>query len=100
MQNLKIITKITLLFCGIVLMLTILDFAALTDIWKDYVSPQIIDRYSLANFVTLPDWTSTTGEWSLVKISFYSRLLFFIFLIIAQIYIFRKITSTNKVSEK
>lgn len=84
---------ITLLLSVFVFVLTVLDFAALHDIHKDYVSSEILDYLKIDSFQKLPDWTATKGEWQLVSFSFYSRFLFFILNIIVLIYLYRKIVS-------
>ena len=91
MKNLKTITLITLIFCVIVFILTILDFAALHDIKQDYVSKNILDYLNITLLKDLPDWTSTTGEWQIVTISFYLRLFFFILNIFVLVYYIRKV---------
>ena len=93
MKNIKAITIITLLFCILVFMFTILDFAALHDINKDYVSQYILDYLKIDTSQKLPDWTATKGEWQVVSFSLYSRFLFFILNIAVLIYLYRKIVS-------
>jgi hypothetical protein len=78
MINFKTITVITLVFCVGVFMLTIFDFTALHDIKQDYVSQHILESLNIKLSAELPYWTSTTGEWQLVTLSFYLRFIFFI----------------------
>lgn len=92
-KNLKTVTAITLLFCILVFIFTILDFAALHDIHHDYVSSYILDYLKIDISKDLPDWTATVGEWQVVSFSLYSRFLFFILNIIVLIYFYRKIAS-------
>ena len=90
MKNIKTVTAITLLFCILVFMFTILDFAALHDIKQDYVSQYILDYLKINTSKDLPDWTGTEGEWQVVSFSLYSRYLFFILNIAVLIYLYRK----------
>jgi len=59
----------------LVLALTFGDFLALHDIKNDYVSSNVLDEFDI-NMTSLPQWTTTEGEWDLVTISFVARLLF------------------------
>ena len=67
------------------------DFLALHDIRQDYVSKGIIDYLGLTISGEIPDWTETTGEWQLVGISFVSRFLFFIFMIVLLLSYMKKL---------
>ncbi len=49
MKNVKTVTLLMILFCCLVLLLTVLDFAALHDIRQDYVSKYI--RESCQNYL-------------------------------------------------
>ena len=93
-KNLKTIIIITLILCIFVFMLTLLDFAALHDINKDYISQSIIDYLKIDIANDLPAWTATQGEWQAVSFSLYSRFLFFIMNITVLIYFYRKVAST------
>jgi hypothetical protein len=91
MKNLKTITLITLIFCVVVLFLTILDFAALHDIKQDYVSKYILKYLNIVLSKELPDWTSTTGEWQIVTISLFLRFFYFILNILVLLSLIRKV---------
>lgn len=77
----KLLTA-SLIFCIIVLLMTLIDMAAYHDIAKDYVSTSVLDSLDTTLSGDLPDWTATKGEWDLVNISWLSRILFFILNII------------------
>jgi hypothetical protein len=96
MKNLKTITLITLLFCVIVFILTILDFAVLHDIRQDYISHYILNYLKITISKDLPDWTSTEGEWQLVSLSLYLRFLFFFLNISVLVYFYRKVISKSR----
>ena len=95
MKNIKPITVITLLFCVVVSILTILDFAALHDIKQDYVSKNILIYLNIRLSEELPQWTSTTGEWQIVTISIYLRFLFFILNLAVLAHYIRKVPSNK-----
>ena len=78
MTSQRLVTKIALLLCVVVLLFTLLDFAALHDIKQDYVSKGILDYLNMTLLSDLPGWTATTGEWQVVTASFWLRLLFLI----------------------
>ena len=75
-----------LVFC-----LTVLDFAALHDIKKDYVSEYVLNYLKISLSEDLPHWTSTEGEWNIVSLSLYLRLVFFILNIGLLVYFYRKV---------
>jgi hypothetical protein len=79
----------------LVLILTILDFAALHDIKQDYVSEYILNYLDVSLSEELPEWTSTKGEWHLVTLSLYLRFLFFILNFGLLVYYYRKIISNK-----
>ena len=72
-------------------MLTLLDFAALHDIKKNYVSKSILDYLKIDTSQKLPEWTDTKGEWQVVSFSLFSRVSFYILNIIFLIYLYRKV---------
>jgi hypothetical protein len=96
----KPFTIVTFLFCLLVFILTILDFAALHDIKKDYVSKHILDYLEISPSKDLPDWTATKGEWSIVSVSLYLRFLFFILNIALLVCFYRKIISNKDINSE
>lgn len=91
MNKLKTIIVITILLCGFVLVLTILDIAALHDINKDYLRSYILEYLKLNTSNDLPDWTATKGEWQLVTFSLFSRFIYLTLNYILLNYLYRKI---------
>lgn len=90
-KNIKTITIVTLLFSVIIFLLSILDFAALHDIGNDYVSQEILTYLNITTSSNLPDWTKTEGEWLIVSISLFLRILFLILNILVITYYYRKV---------
>ncbi len=64
--------------CVFGFILTIFDFLALHDIQNEYVSTGILKRLNITLSGELPEWTSTKGEWDIVRISYLFRFVFFI----------------------
>ena len=72
--NAAILTKILLVLTILLFICLYFDFLALHDINRDYVSKLVIAGSSPGISGTLPDWTNTAGEWSIVKISYIIKL--------------------------
>lgn len=75
MKTTSALTKILLGLIMVLLMCLFLDFLALHDIRNDYVSAPVINRFMPATTSVLPEWTKTSGEWSLIRFSFVIKLL-------------------------
>ncbi len=82
MRQKRLLIAIALAASAFVFLLTIADFLALHDISKDYVSFEILEHLDITLSQDLPDWTATKGEWEIVRVSYVSRFLFFIFVIV------------------
>ncbi len=76
MKRLPALIKWTLVLGIFVLLLTILEFLALHDIKNEYVSAEILKHLQISLSNELPRWTSTTGEWRIVTISWLLRFIF------------------------
>jgi len=92
-KKLKTFIFTTLILSIFVFILTLLDFAALHDIYKDYVSQSILDYLKIGTTQNLPEWTNTKGEWQVVTFSLIIRFLFLILNTILIIYLYQKIVS-------
>jgi hypothetical protein len=79
----KKIAAILLVLCVIGLLFTIADFLALHDIRNEYVSTHILESLDITLSDDLPEWTSTQGEWKVVRLSYLFRSIFFIFCVYA-----------------
>lgn len=79
MKKKQKIAFITITLCVFGLLLTIADFLALHDIRNEYVSTSVLESLGITLSGDLPEWTSTKGEWGIVRISYFFRLFFFIF---------------------
>ncbi|MCA9735600.1 hypothetical protein KC799_25915 [candidate division KSB1 bacterium] len=85
MKKLNSITLVMLIACIFVLFFTLLDFAALHDIFYDYISQRALDYLHITTSELLPEWTQTIGEWQIVTVGLFLR---FIFLILNSILLF------------
>jgi hypothetical protein len=79
-----------IIFGVLVIVLTILDFAALHDIRRDYVSPHVLEHLEIDIAGKLPHWTATEGEWRAISLSFLLRSIFLVLNIMVLAYIYRK----------
>jgi hypothetical protein len=50
----------------------------LQDISHEYVSTRVLEKLDITLSDDLPDWTSTRGEWGVVRVSYLFRFAFFI----------------------
>ena len=87
---------IVLLFCILMLSLTVLDFLALHDIKQDYLSQKMLDLFEISFSKEIPDWTATVGEWGAVTISLYARFLLVLSSIILMAYYIFNLGSDKK----
>ena len=78
MNRLRLLATVTLITGLLVLVITVLDFLALTDISREYVSQSVLDGLNITLSSKLPEWTDTRGEWQVVAFSLYSRVGFLI----------------------
>lgn len=81
-KNHKKWVYILVFLCVIGFILTLFEFLALHDIHNEYVSSQILEKLQIKLSDILPDWTSTKGEWDIVRISYLFRFVFFVVCII------------------
>lgn len=91
----KIIT-FTIALCVFGFLLTIFEFLVLHDIHNEYVSSLILKRLNITLSGELPEWTSTKGEWGVVRISFLFRFAFFIFCVVLMYKIVSKMRSKHQ----
>ena len=91
---------ITFMLCVLVFLLTVLDFAALHDIRRDYVSRFILDHLDMRLSGELPSWTGTPGEWRIVTASLSVRLIFLIPNMVVLAYVIRKSLKEKNVTRQ
>jgi hypothetical protein len=78
MNRLRLLTTVTLIAGLLVLVITLLDFLAMTDINRDYVSQSVLEDLNITLSRELPAWTGTRSEWKFVTFSIYSKVGFLI----------------------
>ena len=80
------------LFIFIVLglfLLLVLDFAALHDIQKEYISKNILEFLDVQLSKDVPYWTKNEGEWNYLNISALLRLFAYIIISGIVIYLYK-----------
>jgi hypothetical protein len=90
-KNIKILTIITFIFGILIFLFSFLDFAALHDIGSDYISREILTYLDITTSKNLPDWTKTEGEWVVVTVSLFLRIIFLILNTFVLYYYYKKI---------
>lgn len=78
MKKIVFLAAFTLVATVAILVLTLGDFLALTDIHNEYVSAAILERLNVDLSSELPDWTGTAGEWAMVQFSYLARSAFLV----------------------
>jgi len=74
----------------ILFLFLLLDFAALHDINKEYVSKNILESLNVQLSEAIPAWTENEGEWKYLNLSILLRLLFYTVLLVLAIYSYKK----------
>lgn len=69
----------------LLLSLTFVDFLALADIHKDYVSRNVLELLSTDISNELPDWTSAKFEWAWIRISLIVKTVIVIVVLVALV---------------
>lgn len=70
---------LSLLICSLIFV----DFLALSDISKDYVSTKVLESIGVDLSDKLPDWSATELEWGFIKISLILKAVCMIVIVIA-----------------
>ncbi|NLF49598.1 MAG: hypothetical protein GX577_00535 [Leptolinea sp.] len=55
--------------------LIILDYLPLHDIYRDYVSPSLLNSLNIQPLSGLPEWTKTELEWNAVTVNYILKIL-------------------------
>ena len=76
MTRLRLLALCTLVLGVVVLGLTVVDWMALQDVYRDYVSQEVFAALGLPVPQGLPDWTATPAEWTLVRVRWFSTFGF------------------------
>jgi hypothetical protein len=99
MRRLNGLFVATFILCILVILFTLLDFLCLHDIRKDYVSRFVLTYLNVEFQQELPEWTGTKGEWRIVTISYFIRVLFLAMNIIVLTLILKKYRGINQESQ-
>ena len=96
MDKARALIRITLAFCLLALLLSIVDFAAFTDIYHEFVGTRVPEMLD----ITVPDdliaRTSTTLEWRLAQFSWLFRVAFLVFCAAALVNLNKKLASEHR----
>ena len=76
MKKKKAENIISIIMAIITIILLAGSYLALHDIFRDYVSPKVLQEQTHLEFGTLPEWTECRLEWRFVAIGFWIVLLF------------------------
>ena len=74
MKRIDVVMKFVLVIAIVLCLLTILDFLALHDIYKDYVSKTVLSYLNLALPIELPGWTNTELEWNALTLNYILKI--------------------------
>lgn len=75
-MRLDLVLKLTLVLCILIFIISVFEILALHDIHADYVSSRALQYVGATLSKNLPTWTSTTGEWQIVKAGLLARFIF------------------------
>lgn len=67
---------ITLILSIVSVVFMVFNFAASTDIYRDYVGTAIVSGQIIDNVGKLPEWTTCKSEWRLLRIDLIVRFIF------------------------
>jgi len=74
MKRIDVVMKFVLVIAIVLCLLTILDYLALHDIYKDYASKAVLSYLNLALPSELPGWTNTQLEWNAVTLNYILKI--------------------------
>jgi hypothetical protein len=93
MDKTKTLIQITLGFCLLSLLLSVADFGAFTDIYHDFMGTRVPEMLDITVSDDLLARTSTTLEWRMAQLSWFVRVVFFIFCAGVMIRLSRRFSS-------
>ena len=87
----KRIFSILTLLCVVMLSLAVLDFTALHDIRKEYVSQDILKRLDITLSKNAPHWTANKGEWDYLTASILLRIILYFSVFTFCLFFYKKL---------
>lgn len=90
MERQKLLNLITLIMAIVAIFLLIGSYLALHDIFRDYVSPRVLQEQTHLELGMLPEWTECRLEWRFVATGFWLVLLFQIIFLIQFVWYAKK----------
>jgi len=88
----KALNIITIIMAIITIVLLAGSYLALHDIFRDYVSPNVLQEQTRLELGSLPEWTECRLEWRFVVTGFWLVLLFQIIFLIQFVWYAKKNT--------
>lgn len=67
-------SRVAMALCLLMLLMSLVDWGCLQDIFHDYLSPKALDEQTSLAVESVPGWTRTEGEWSWVTTTLYLRM--------------------------
>ena len=92
MKKKKAVNIITIIMAIITIILLVGSYLALHDIFRDYVSPGILQEQTRLELGSLPEWTECRLEWRFVVTGFWFVLLFQIIFLTQFVWYAKKYT--------
>ena len=92
MERQKFLNLITLIMAIITVILLVGSYLALHDIFRDYVSPKVLQEQTWLELGSLPEWTECRHEWRFVATGFWLVLLFQIIFLTQFVWYAKKYT--------
>ena len=92
MERQKFLNLITLIMAIITVILLVGSYLALHDIFRDYVSPGVLQEQTRLELGSLPEWTECRLEWRFVVTGFWFVLLFQIIFLTQFVWYAKKYT--------
>jgi hypothetical protein len=90
MKTKRLITGVIIVIMAGLFVSLLLDYAALHDIHKEYVSTNILETLGVELSRDLPAWTENKGEWDYLTVSYLFKSVCYATLFIMAIFICRK----------
>ena len=78
----KRVKVLAILFTVLLLLTSLVELGALSDIWHDYASPRLLGEELPRALESLPWWSACAQEWSIVSITEAVRVLGLLVLIL------------------
>jgi hypothetical protein len=96
MKRIDTLLKFVLLVAILLCMLTVLDYLALHDIHKDYVSQFVLNSLNVELSKPLPAWTNTELEWNIITINYLLKILMAVINIVLVVVVMKTVRKDGR----